>query len=312
MALISIVSPVYNEADGIDAFCRELLKVFDKSNYTVEIILCLDPSTDGTEEVIKAIHIKDPRVKMIRFARRVGQDKATQAGIDFATGDAVIVMDCDLQDPVETIPVFLSEWEKGYYVVYATRISREEENPVKRFSANLFYRVLNRFSDVEIPRNTGDFRLMDQVVIKELRKYREDSFFLRALTPVIGFETKKVEISRQARKVGTTKYNRYFGGIKAAMVAIYGYTNVIQKIFLLISLLSLFFLVSVILFLLSYEISFRVTSSTLFLSLIICTLSLSAIVSFMGWTVSSYLDRIYKQGRNRPNYTISYTIGIEN
>lgn len=310
MIPISIVSPVFNEADGINAFCCELLKVFEKSDYAVEIILCIDPSTDGTEEVVKTIAMNDPRVKIIRFARRVGQDKATQAGIDFANGDAVIVMDCDLQDPVETIPIFLSEWKKGYKIVYATRISREDENPVKRFTANLFYRVLDRFSEVEIPRNTGDFRLIDQVVVKELRKYREDSFFLRALTPVIGFETKKVEISRHARRVGTTKYNRYFGGIKAAMVAIYGYTNIIQKIFLLITLLSMFFLSIIFLYLVSFEFSFKLTSSTLFLSLLICTLTLSAVVSFLGWTVSSYLDRIYKQGRNRPNYTIAYTIGL--
>jgi glycosyltransferase involved in cell wall biosynthesis len=312
MALISIVSPVYNESAGIKSFCEAIFMVFNNAKYDLEIILCVDPSTDGTESLIEEIHKNDHRVKLISFARRVGQDKATQAGIDFANGDAVIVMDSDHQDPIDTIPIFLEEWEKGAQIVYATRISRKQENLVKRFSANLFYRVLNSFSEVDIPRNTGDFRLMDKRVVTELRKYREDTFFLRALTPVIGFETKRIEISRPARLVGETKYNRFFGGIKAAFIAIYGYTNLIQKIFLA---LTLVFFLTLVLFLLYFSLfSFKIPNSpnTVLFLLIFFGLSVLLLLSFMGWVLASYLDRIYKQGRNRPNYTVAYKIGIEN
>ena len=307
---MSIISPVYNEAAGIQIFCNELLELFSNTEYELEIILCTDPSSDGTEKIIQDIHNRDSRVKMICFARRVGQDKATQAGIDYAHGDAVIVMDSDLQDPIEAIPIFLDEWEKGAKVVYATRVSRDQENLLKRLFANLFYRVLSSFSEVEIPRNTGDFRLMDKRVIEEIRKYREDSFFLRALTPVVGFETKKVEISRQARKVGTTKYNRFFGGIKAAVVAIYGYTNVIQKVFLA---LEVFFFVCLFLFVVYVSIfglNFKITPNIIFSVMIIIGLSVLTLLSFMGWILASYLDRVYKQGRNRPNYTVAHKIGI--
>jgi dolichol-phosphate mannosyltransferase len=311
MSVISIVSPVYNEAPGIRDFCDELFKIFKDLNYELEIILCADPSTDGTERVIQEIHKNDNRVKLISFARRVGQDKATQAGIDFANGDAVIVMDSDLQDPIDAIPLFLNEWKNGAQIVYGTRVSRKKENLLKRFFANLFYRILNAFSEVDIPRNTGDFRLMDKRVVEELRKYKEDSFFLRALTPVIGFTTQKIEISRPARQVGETKYNRFFGGIKAAVIAIYGYTNFMQKIFLGLAILfSILILVFFIIFL-NYDLSRSASSETILFVVIFFGVSILFLVSFLGWILTSYLDRIYKQGRNRPNYTIAYKIGFD-
>jgi glycosyltransferase involved in cell wall biosynthesis len=312
MALISIVSPVYNERAGIQSFCKEIVETFKSTKYEIEILLCTDPSTDGTEALIQEIHNSDDRIKLISFSRRVGQDKATQAGIDFANGDAVIVMDSDLQDPIEAIPLLIEEWENGAQVVYATRISRKHENPIKRLSANVFYRILDSFAEVPIPRNTGDFRLMDKCVIQELRKYREDSFFLRALTPVIGFQTKKIEIMRPARLLGETKYNRFLGGFKAAFVAIYGYTNLLQKIFLALFLLFASSILLFIAFLSFFSLEFRTSSSMLAFLLVFFGLSNLLLLSFVGWILTSYLDRIYKQGRNRPNYTIAYTVGINN
>lgn len=309
MPLISIISPVYNESSGIEIFCNRIVDLFNGINHDFEIILCTDPSTDGTEEIILSMHAIDPRIKLVRFSRRVGQDKATQAGIDFAAGDAVIVMDCDLQDPIETIPTFISEWEKGYKVVYAKRISREKENPVKQFTAKIFYRVLKAFSEVEIPKDTGDFRLMDKCVVVELRKYREDSFFLRALTPLVGFLTTEVEIVRQPREAGKTKYNRYFGGVKAAMVAIYGYTNLLQKIFLI---LALFFFSCMGFFtLILFILEVNVTNTMIFYVLVIFGFGIMFLISFLGWILTSYLERIYKQSLRRPNYAVSSKVGFE-
>jgi|LakMenEpi03Aug12_release.lakeMendotaPanAssembly.Ray.scaffolds.fasta_scaffold09310_16 glycosyltransferase involved in cell wall biosynthesis len=309
MPLISIVSPVYNEALGIQSFCNKIIELLNGGNYDFEIILCTDPSTDGTEEIISTMHLNDPRVKLVSFSRRVGQDKATQAGLDFAQGDAVIVMDCDLQDPIETIPKFILEWEKGAKVVYARRTSRKKENPIKRISANLFYRVLRAFSDVEIPRDAGDFRLMDKCVVIELRKYREDSFFLRAVTPLVGFLTTEVEIARQPREAGETKYNRYFGGVKAAMVAIYGYTNLLQKIFLV---LAFFFLSSSGIFtLILFTFNFEANHNAILYILVMFGFSTMFLVSFLGWILTSYLDRIYKQSLRRPNYTVARRVGFD-
>lgn len=310
MALVSIVSPVYNEVSNLQRFCDELFEIFAKTTYHVEIIFCMDPSTDGTEDLIKKLHNRDPRVKLISFSRRVGQDKATQAGIDFAGGDAVIVMDCDLQDPVEAIPSFLNEWELGAKVVYATRISREKENLIKKFSANLFYRVLNTFSESNIPRNTGDFRLLDKRVVVELRKFREDSFFLRALTPYVGFKTKQVLISRIARLSGQTKYNRYFGGLKTAMIAIFGYTNFIQKIFLFLLAFYSICLIFVVLVFVILGLHPQTTFAMLMNLILFFSFNLLLLLSFIGWVIAQYLNRIYKQGMNRPNYIIDYVLGL--
>ena len=310
MALISVVSPVYNEVSNLQKFYDEIFELFTTTSYQLEIIFCMDPSTDGTEDLIKKLHYNDPRVKLISFSRRVGQDKATQAGIDFAGGDAVIVMDCDLQDPVEAIPSFLKEWELGAKVVYATRISREKENLIKKLSANLFYRVLNNFSESNIPRNTGDFRLMDKRVIVEIRKFREDSFFLRALTPYVGFKTKQVLISRIARLSGQTKYNRYFGGLKTAMVAIFGYTNFIQKIFLFFLVFYFFCLVFVVLVFVILGFHPPATFAMLMNLILFFSFNLLILLSFIGWVIAQYLNRIYKQGMNRPNYIIDYVLGL--
>jgi dolichol-phosphate mannosyltransferase len=310
MALISVVSPVYNEASNLQNFCDELFALFDKTSYQLEIIFCMDPSTDGTEELIKKLHDGDSRVKLISFSRRVGQDKATQAGIDFAGGDAVIVMDCDLQDPIGAIPSFLNEWESGVKVVYGKRISRKKENLIKKFSANLFYRVLNTFSESKIPRNTGDFRLIDKRVIVELRKFREDSFFLRALTPYVGFKTKEVPISRESRLSGHTKYNRYFGGLKTAMVAIFGYTNFIQKIFLFLFIFYFFCLVFIFIIFVILGLYPTATFAILMNLIVFFSFNILLLLSFMGWVIAQYLNRIYKQGMYRPNYIVDYVLGI--
>lgn len=310
VALVSVVSPVYNEVSNLQRFCDELFELFATTSYQLEIIFCMDPSTDGTEDLIKKLHYKDPRVKLISFSRRVGQDKATQAGIDFADGDAVIVMDCDLQDPVEAIPSFLNEWELGAKVVYGTRINRKKENFVKKLSANLFYRVLNTFSESNIPRNTGDFRLMDKRVIVELRKFREDSFFLRALTPYVGFKTKQVSISRIGRLSGQTKYNRYFGGLKTAMVAIFGYTNFIQKIFLFLFIFYFICLIFVLLVFVTLGFQPEPTLAVLMNLILFFGFNLLFLLSFIGWIIAQYLNRIYKQGMYRPNYIIDYVLGI--
>ena len=310
MGLISVVSPVYNEAQGIQDFCKELIKLFNGINHELEIILCVDPSTDGTENILAEIHKVNQNVKSLVFARRVGQDKATQAGIDFAEGDAVIVMDSDQQDPIDVLPLFLNEWENGFKIVYATRISRKKENYIKRISANLFYRILSSTSAVQIPRNTGDFRLMDKSVILELRKYREDSFFLRALTPLIGFESKKIEIARPAREIGQTKYNRYFGGVKAAMVGIFGYTNFIPQIFLAFAAL---FTTCLIVFIPSIQIIKEKTSlfpTNIEITIVIFGLLILTLLSFTSWIITSYLNRIYLQVRNRPTYTLAKKIGF--
>lgn len=173
----SIVVPMYNECENIRPFYDRVSKVLEDLGESYEIICVNDGSRDDTLDILLKLHSEDPRVKVIDLSRNFGKEIALTAGIDRATGDAVIPIDADLQDPPELIPQLVTRWKEGYDVVYATRLSREGESIIKRMSVNLFYRVINRLTKIEVPKDTGDFRLMSRQVVevlKELREHRVD------------------------------------------------------------------------------------------------------------------------------------------
>lgn len=221
---ISVIVPVYREESSIKPFLKRTETVMEKLQSQYEIIFCLDPSPDNTEQVIQEEIKRNSNIRLIKFSRRFGQPAATMAGIHFCKGDVCIVIDVDLQDPPELIEQMLEKWREGYQVVYAKRRSRKGETFVKEWISHFGYRVINMISDVEIPKDTGDFRLMDRRVIEELKKLNEAHGFLRGLVAFVGFRQAFVEYDRDERASGTTNYNRYLGSLKIAFNGIVGFS----------------------------------------------------------------------------------------
>ncbi len=203
---LSIIVPVYNEISCIDELYKRMTQVMDSTGETWELILVDDGSTDGSTDSIKAYADKDDRVRPVIFARNFGHQIAVTAGLDYSRGKAVVIIDADLQDPPEVILDLIKKWQEGYQVVYAVRSERAGESWFKTFTASLFYRLIFKITDVKIPLDTGDFRLMDRSVVDVLNKMREKHRFLRGMSAWVGFKQIGVSYKRQARFAGETKY----------------------------------------------------------------------------------------------------------
>jgi dolichol-phosphate mannosyltransferase len=205
---LSVVVPAYKEEVNIERVYERLSAVLDGLGLDWELIFSVDPSPDRTEELILALRDRDPRVKMLRFSRRFGQPMATIAGLEAASGDAVVVIDCDLQDPPELIAEMVTRWREGFDVVYAQRRSRAGETLPKRIVSRIGYKIINRIAEVNIPPNTGDFRLMSRRVVENVVALKEHHGFLRGLVGLVGFAQTSVLYDRDARAGGTSKYNQ--------------------------------------------------------------------------------------------------------
>jgi len=203
---LSIVAPVYNEIECIDEFYTRAKSVLDGLGTSWEIILVDDGSTDGSSEAIRNLAEKDSRVKPVIFARNFGHQIAVTAGLDYALGDAVVIIDADLQDPPEMVEDLLAKWREGFEVVYAVRRNRAGESWFKLKTASLFYRLIYKITDVNIPLDTGDFRLIDRKVVNVLGQMRERHRFLRGMAALVGFRQAGVEYDRDERFAGETKY----------------------------------------------------------------------------------------------------------
>jgi polyisoprenyl-phosphate glycosyltransferase len=202
----SIIAPIYNELENIPELYRRVSEIMDSTGEPWELILVDDGSTDGSTEAIRRLSKEDECVRAIIFARNFGHQIAITAGWDYARGDAVIIIDADLQDPPELILEMAKKWKEGYEVVYAVRTEREGESWFKLWTASLFYRLIYRITDVKIPLDTGDFRLMDRQVVDVLKQMRERHRFPRGMSAWVGFKQVGVEYKRAARKAGETKY----------------------------------------------------------------------------------------------------------
>ncbi len=222
---LSVIVPVYKEAANIKPFLQRIEAVLNKSHFTYEIIFCLDPSPDNTEAVIQAEIQRNSDIKLLIFSRRFGQPAATMAGIMFCKGENCIVIDVDLQDPPELIDSMYQKLKEGYEVVYAKRRSRKGETLVKRFISYWGYKVINQLSEVQIPRNTGDFRIMTRRVIEELRSLNESHGFLRGLVAYVGFKQAFVEYDRDERLAGVGNYNRFTGSLKIGLNGLISFSS---------------------------------------------------------------------------------------
>jgi polyisoprenyl-phosphate glycosyltransferase len=206
MPVISIIAPIYNEMATLPEFYRRIHETMQPLDDSWELILVDDGSKDGSSEKIRDLARQDHHVRPVIFARNFGHQIAVTAGLDYARGQAVIIMDSDLQDPPETVPDLVQKWREGYEVVYAVREKREGENWFKLFTASLFYRLIYRITDVSIPMDVGDFRLMDRKVVNVLNRMREKHRFLRGMAAWVGFRQVGVSYKRAARFAGETKY----------------------------------------------------------------------------------------------------------
>ncbi len=294
--------PIFNESGNIDLLYQEMSRILGDSDYRYEFIFVNDGSADDSLEKLMAIQRRDPRVVVIDFARNFGHQMAVTAGLDRADGDAAIIMDSDLQDPPEVAMELVAKWEEGYDVVYAQRRSREDTF-FKRVTANIYYRLLSALSDIDIPRNTGDFRLIDRKVVLELRKYREQDRFLRGMVSYIGYRQTAVKFDRHARHAGDSGYPLK-KMIKFALDGIIGFSD---KPLRLISGMGLFIAaISVvgIIYALVRRIFFpsQVVSGWTFS--IIVVLLVGGIQLLMMGIMGTYLGRIYTQVKGRPLYSV--------
>ena len=204
--IYSIVAPIYNELENLPELYRRVKEVMDSNGESWELVLVDDGSTDGSTEKIRELAQTDSRVRPVIFARNFGHQIAITAGWDYARGDAIVIIDADLQDPPEVILDLAKKWKEGYEVVYAVRAEREGESWFKKFTASMFYRIIYRITDVKIPVDTGDFRLMDRKVVDVLKQMRERHRFPRGMSAWVGFKQIGVEYKRAMRFAGTTKY----------------------------------------------------------------------------------------------------------
>jgi len=309
-ASLSVVIPTYNEESNIDRVYERMTAVLSGLDLEWELIFSVDPSTDRTEQKILALRERDPRVKMLRFSRRFGQPMATLAGMEAATGDAIVVIDCDLQDPPELITELVASWRSGYDVVYAQRRTRAGETIPKRIVSALGYRLIARIAEVEIPPNTGDFRLMSRRVVDNVVALKEGHGFLRGLVGLVGFAQTSVLYDRDPRASGSSKYNRFWGSLAIGFNGIVGFSRYpLQLISFLGVALSLiaFLLAIVYLGMKVAGVGFPLGNPT-----VVITVSFFSGIQMLSLgVIGEYVGRTYDESRQRPKYIIESRHGWE-
>lgn len=308
--LISIVVPMYFEEDVVDECYRRLSDVATLNSLNYELIFINDGSTDKTLQLLETIALKDHNVKVINFSRNFGHQIAVSAGIDRAKGDAVIIIDADLQDPPELIPEMIKLWEDGYDVVYGKRRKREGESFFKLKTAKMFYRVLNSLSSVKIPMDTGDFRLIDRKVAEALRKMPEQNRFLRGMASWIGFRQIALEYERKERFAGKTKYPLK-KMLKLAADGILSFSSKPIKMIEFTGVITLFIAFLAVIYLLAGIILGFSGTALGWTSIFACIALIGGLQLFSIGVVGEYVTRIYDESKGRPLYIIDKEINMD-
>ncbi|MEM8532611.1 MAG: glycosyltransferase family 2 protein [Chloroflexota bacterium] len=312
----SVVAPVYNEEALIAEFCERVIAVMESLNEPFEIVLINDGSRDRSLEIMREIHETEPRVKVVNFSKNFSHQIAITAGIDYARGQAVTVIDSDLQDPPEVIPQLIDKWREGFQVVYAIRGEREGETAFKKATATIFYRLIRRITNVDIPVDTGDFRLMDRKVVDSLKSMREHHRFMRGLSVWVGFKQTGVTYKRDARKAGETKYPLR-KMLRFALDGITSFSYLPLQLatyfgFIVAALSMVFLLVVIVLRSINAgevapeQAAFFGQASTLATVLFLGSVQLI----FLG-IIGEYLGRIYDEVKRRPLYIVAESLGFD-
>lgn len=309
--LISYIFPIYNEELNIDILYKTMDELLKKHrDYNYELVFINDGSKDASLKKLIAIQKKDPRVVLIDFSRNYGHQIAVTAGLDTSCGDAVIIMDSDMQDPPKVSFELIEKWKEGYDVVYAQRRSRKDTF-FKRATADLFYRTLQKLAEIDIPRNTGDFRLIDRKVVNELKKFKEHDRFLRGMVSFIGFNQTAVQFDRDERHAGKTGYPLK-KMLKFAADGITGFSTAPLKFIRGVGLFiaSLAFLGA--LYALIIRIFFPEYTVEGWAFIVMSILFIGGIQLIMLSVLGSYIGRIYTEVKDRPLYSVKNTYRSDN
>ncbi|TQR43692.1 glycosyltransferase family 2 protein [Paenibacillus popilliae] len=308
--LLSIVVPMYNEEENIEYFYSKISNVLESNNYRYEIICVNDGSKDQTLSRISAIATKDKRIKVVDLSRNFGKEIAMTAGLRYSTGDAIIPIDADLQDPPELIPQLIEKWKEGYDVVYATRARREGETFVKKATAHLFYRFIQKITRINIPADTGDFRLMSRQVVDALNQLPEQHRFMKGLFSWVGFKQTSIIYQREPRFAGKTSFNYW----KLWNFAIEGITSfsfaplqIAMYLGFAISILALIYAGYMI-------VSTLVGGNPVpgYPSLMVAILFFGGVQLITLGVIGEYIGRIYNETKRRPLYLVREIININN
>ena len=304
MKKITILVPAYNEEESLNALYERISKIMNSmENYEFELLFINDGSKDKTLSMIKELRSKDNRVCYVDFSRNFGKEIAMIAGLDYATGDCVIIMDADLQDPPELIPQMVELWVQGYDDVYAKRRSRAGETWLKKFTSKMYYKVLQSLTKVEIQKDTGDFRLLDRRCVNALRKMRENGRCSKSMFSWIGYNKKEIMYDRDPRFAGQTKWN-YKKLIDLAIDGITSFTTSPLRIATYISiptfLTLLIYFIYVIVKCIRLNIAIQAFQATILLILFFAGIQI-ILIGIMG----EYLGRIFNESKNRPLYLVN-------
>ncbi len=299
----TIIAPIYNEIENIQVLYQRVSEVMNQSGEEWELVLVDDGSRDGSTDAIRELAKQDEKIRPVIFARNFGHQIAVTAGMDYARGDAVVIIDADLQDPPEVILELIEKWKEGYQVVYAVRSEREGESWFKLTTASMFYKFIQNITDVHIPLNTGDFRLLDRKVVDVMNSMPERARFLRGMSSWAGFKQIGVEYKRHARHAGETHYPLK-NMIRLALNAITGFSvwplQLLTRGGVGLMILSVLLLILYLILALVGKVDLTYVLAT-WLTLIF----LSGVILVGMGILGEYIGRIYDEAKGRPLYTVA-------
>ncbi len=306
---ISLVAPMYNESEGLEQFFKTVTPILDQISPAWEIVCVNDGSRDDTLLKLIDYHQRDSRIRILNFSRNFGKEAGTTAGIDFSRGKAVIPIDADLQDPPELILEMVAKWREGYKVVLATRKERKEDTWFKRQSALMFYRIISAMSEIDIPKNTGDYRLMDRQVVNTLKQLPEKTRFMKGIFAWLGFPTTTIYFDRPQRFAGQTSWN-YWKLWRFALDGIFAFTTLPLQIWTylgaMISLFSFIYASVLIVQTLLHGVEVPGYASSM-----VTMLFLGGVQLISLGVIGEYVGRIYKEVKGRPIYIVQDTWGFQ-
>ncbi|CAO5043835.1 glycosyltransferase family 2 protein [Microcystis aeruginosa] len=310
MPKYSLIIPIYNEEETIPELYRRVSDVMDSLDDSVELILINDGSGDRSLKLMRELQERDARVCYISFARNFGHQAAVTAGLNFARGQVIVVLDADLQDPPELIPKMIESWQAGYHVVYAQRTKRKKESWFKRLTAYVFYRLLRQLADVDIPADTGDFCLMDRQVVDVLNSMPERNRYIRGLRAWIGFRQTAVKFERDPRFAGEVKYT-FKKSLALAINSLVSFSKIPLRLSTYLGLFSALIALLMALLVLYWRLQQPDSPVTGLATILIAVFFLGSVQLISIGILGEYIGRIYEEVKGRPAYTIAEIAGLE-